>query len=81
MKKREKLAAEVHDIWINWMNYMIGDCADDITFSDDHFNVRFKAEDFTRWCRQMQEFYVDLSEEEKDSDREIADRIIKVLEE
>lgn len=61
---REKLADLVHQQWIHWMRYMVDNSTD---------------ENIQRWVRQMNTAYADLSEKEKDSDREWADKILEVI--
>lgn len=61
---REKLADLVHQQWIHWMRYMVNNSTD---------------ENIQRWVRQMNTAYADLSEKEKDSDREWADKILEVI--
>jgi len=81
---RENLAAVQHEIWAHWMRYM---------FTQGHFfqtltgeNVDkvvetwgMPADKVIRWQRQMNTLYSDLTETEKDSDREQADKILAVL--
>lgn len=61
---REKLADLVHQQWIHWMRYMVDNSTE---------------ENIQRWVRQMNTAYADLSEKEKDSDREWADKILEVI--
>ena len=72
-EERERVASLVHDIWVNWMRYF-------------QKRVRWKEgvgwvipeEMIIRWQRQMRTAYADLSEEEKESDRHQADKIIEL---
>jgi len=70
----EELADVQHAIWAHWMRYMFtcGQFGADGTW---HMPA-FKAE---RWKRQMATNYADLTEREKDSDREQARKVIAVL--
>ena len=72
----EELADKMHEIWTRWMAYM---------FSKNPFNEdgtwtmpRFSAH---RWQRQMNTPYIELTEEEKESDRELALEILDLLRE
>lgn len=70
----EALAEYAHIAWSGWMNYlfMFGTHNDDGTFTID-------ADKVTRWKRQASTDYADLPEEEKDSDRIEARRILEIL--
>lgn len=82
---RERLAALAHEQWSGWMRYMFGDCDSGacraVAGADgeapkpkiDHTEYR------QRWMRQMATAYDDLPEDEKESDREEADRVLAVL--
>lgn len=61
---REKLAERVHVVWQRWMGYMLAH------FDEEHLN---------RWRRQANTKYEDLPEDEKESDRSIADEYIALL--
>jgi len=71
---KELIAKVQHDIWSHWMKYMFsqGTVNEDGTWT-------MPKEKLQRWERQMNTEYNDLTEKEKDSDREQADKIIKVL--
>lgn len=68
---RERLADVQHEIWAHWMRYMFtcGQFGPDGTW---HMPA-FKAE---RWQRQMDTPYSALTEQERESDREQADKVI-----
>jgi hypothetical protein len=68
-KIREDLADLCHEQWSGWMRYLFrfGIQNDDGTFT-------IGADQVTRWQRQMQTCYADLSESEKESDRKEADK-------
>jgi hypothetical protein len=70
---RERLAALCHEQWSGWMQYLFGQC----DFSGDDVVITRRA--FHRWQRQMKTPYAALPEDEKESDREEADRILAVL--
>lgn len=71
---REALASEQHEIWAHWMEYLFLKCD-----QDPAGNAIIPADLVRRWERQLRTPYQGLSEQEKDSDREQADRIIEVL--
>lgn len=68
---REALADLEHEQWAHWMRYMLslGSERVDGTWAIDMEHIR-------RWQRQMDTPYADLSEKEKDSDREWADKAL-----
>ena len=61
----EQLAALEHDRWSGWMKYMFAN----LTLAN-----------LTRWLRQMETHYSDLSEAEKESDRKEVWRTLEILE-
>jgi hypothetical protein len=61
---REELADLAHEQWSGWMRYLFENWNDDSV---------------ARWKRQMETPYTELSEEEQDSDRKEADRVLAVL--
>lgn len=71
---REEISDSVHEIWINWMKYLFEFCNE---VGDGCMEI--PREKVDRWYRQMDTPYSQLSEDEKDSDREQADKIIAVL--
>jgi hypothetical protein len=72
---REALSDEQHAIWAHWMAYVFQVCPRQADGS-----VTIPRELVERWTRQIATPYAALSESEKDSDREQADRILDVLE-
>ena len=60
---REHLAALEHVQWAKWTRYMLDNLTED--------NLK-------RWRRQMVTPYDELSEKEKDSDREWADKVMVI---
>lgn len=70
---REALAEYAHAAWSGWMKYLFekGHIHDTGICVLPHWAVE-------RWTRQMNTPYADLSEEEKKSDREEADRMLAV---
>ena len=63
-KIREGLAALEHEQWAHWTKYMLYNSTD---------------ENMIRWLKQVKIPYSELSEKEKDSDREWADKVIDFL--
>lgn len=72
---RESLAALAHDQWSGWTRYLFDQCI----FNED-FTVTIPAGFALRWLRQAGTTYGDLPENEKDSDRHQADRVLAVIE-
>lgn len=65
----EKLAAIEHQRWSDWQRYVHGLCARQVDGS-----LVIPAEQVARWERQINTDYPDLTEDEKNSDREQVDR-------
>lgn len=72
--RREELAKYAHDAWSGWMEYLFGKCT--INRQGDCVIPR---EVYKRWYRQMKTSYADLPENEKESDRYEADRMLKIM--
>lgn len=66
----EKLAALEHEQWAHWTKYML-------TKLGEHSNSA--NADVRRWWRQIETPYADLSEKEKESDREWARKVLEVV--
>jgi hypothetical protein len=62
---RERLAALEHEQWAHWTRHLL-----------DHLT----PENVERWRRQIDTPYERLSEPEKQSDRDWADRVLKLVE-
>lgn len=62
---REDLAALEHEQWAHWTRYMLDNMSD---------------ENIKRWRQQIDTPYSELSEQEKESDRNWADKVIEKLE-
>jgi len=71
---REQLADVQHNIWSHWMRWMftVGVFNEDGTWTMPAVKVE-------RWQRQMDTPYNELTEREKDSDREQADKVLAIL--
>ena len=61
---REKLAELEHKQWAHWTEYML---------------ANMSSENQKRWFKQVKLSYQDLSEKEKDSDREWADKVLSIV--
>jgi len=69
---REILAAAIHDQWAHWTKYFLNALEID-SFSNQNQPL------VERWQRQINTPYSQLSEREKNSDREFADKFIKIV--
>jgi hypothetical protein len=72
---REQLAALAHDQWAGWMEYLFSKG----TFNDDG-TWTMPAWAVERWQRQRQTPYTELSDQEQESDRAEADRVLPIIE-
>ena len=72
----ELLADFEHDRWSRWQKYLFSKC---IVNSDGTLTIPKEFVD--RWTRQMNTNYKNLPEEEKNSDRREARRIIECIRE
>lgn len=88
----EKVADFMHDQWSHWMKYLYSKLtvSDEINWKslgdrtmNDMYASRRTIDQFDHehWKRQMETPYAELSEKEKDSDREWAMKLIKLLSE
>lgn len=71
---REAVADIQHAIWAHWMRYQFSVCQ-----QNDDGSLTIPAEKVERWQRQIDTDYAGLSEREKDSDRDQADKVLGVL--
>ena len=81
---REALAALCHEQWSGWMKYLFTDCHGYSQWEDnkaacEREGAHIRPDQAIRWCRQIVTSYAELSEEEKESDRKEADKIIELL--
>ena len=74
-KLREQLADYAHTTWSGWMKYLF-----EKSWRNADGSVTIPAELVLRWQRQMETDYARLPENEKDSDRAEADRMIAIVE-
>ena len=78
----EKVADFIHDQWSHWMKYIfIEGFYKDHTVIDEYLQnpIKLIITNWERWKRQMNTPYSELSEKEKDSDREWARKLIELL--
>lgn len=71
---RERLAALAHAQWSDWMEYLFSKCQ----MNEDGTAI-IPAWAVERWQRQMNIPYSELPEDEKESDRAEADKMLEVL--
>ena len=71
---REEIAAVQHEIWAHWMRYLF-DCCE----AGSTGELIIPSDKVWHWKRQMTIKYSDLTEKEQGSDREQADKILRVL--
>lgn len=70
---REESARAAHELWSHWMMYMYRQ----FTYTNHRLgDETLPGELVRRWKRQMYTDYDDLTEAEKESDREVADKFI-----
>ena len=70
----EEILADVqHEIWAHWMDYLFSQCKE----AEDGWVI--PLDKVWRWSRQIITPYSELSEREKDSDRDQAKKIIDAL--
>ena len=77
-EKKEQIASIQNEIWTHWMGYLFKCCEFQLR---KHGNLTeqiaiLPADKIKRWKRQMSTPYHELSEQEKESDRHQADKII-----
>ena len=70
---REQLAAYAHEAWSGWMRYFLSKCER----ANGEFAIPY---DYLRNIkRQMNTPYAALSDQEKDGDREEADKMLQII--
>ena len=74
LSPREALSDYAHEAWSGWMRYMFSK----MTANKDGTATMPKWA-VERWSRQMEAVYSSLSEDEKESDRAEADKILSIL--
>ena len=73
----EKIADFMHMQWSHWQKYVHSKMTDLEKNGVDYMGITY--DDYLRWERQMETPYSQLSEKEKDSDREFARKLIELL--
>lgn len=68
------LADVQHEIWSHWMKYLF-----EVSTQNDDGTVTIPADKVKNWKRQMITSYFDLSEQEKKSDIEQAEKVLSAL--
>ncbi len=77
----EIIADFFHNQWSHWMKYQFSKMEDTYHYETKKQTGMFMPFEFVvRWIRQMKTSYAELSEKEKDSDREWAIKLIEHLE-
>lgn len=73
---REKLAELAHEQWSDWMEYLFkqGEFNGDGTWTMPAWAVE-------RWLTQMRTPYLELSDDEQESDRKEADKFLAIINE
>lgn len=74
MEVKERLAEYAHKAWSGWMKYMF---KKSFLLSDG--SVKIPADLANRWRGQFKTDYNDLPENEKESDRHEAQRILDII--
>lgn len=74
MTLREKLSEVQHEIWSHWMKYLFSVCE-----QNGNGSLTIPVDKVKHWQRQMDTPYSDLTEREKDSDREQADKVLTII--
>ena len=70
----EQLADKEHASWANWMKYLF-----DISNENPSGSVTISPDYVERWKRQVKTEYKDLSEREKQSDRDEVSHILPII--
>jgi hypothetical protein len=76
---REQLAALAHEQWSGWMRYLFGRTWAERNNAGEIGAVIIAKSDAERWMRQMETPYAELPEEEKESDRVEADKVLALI--
>lgn len=71
----EQLADKEHASWARWMQYLFSQCNKDLDW-----NMTISGSLVKRWMRQIETPYTELSEREKQSDRDEVAHILPIIE-
>lgn len=78
----EQLADKEHASWARWMTYLFSKCHRPENVSiEKQWDLIIPAELVERWQRQVDTPYAELSEREKQSDRDEVVQILPIIEE
>jgi len=75
----EKLAEIEHTRWADWQKYMMLSCFKERGLRDKNMVLEIPKSQWDNWHRQIMTPYKDLTEKEKDSDREQVDRYLPFI--
>lgn len=83
-KQREELADYAHTAWAGWMEYMFHQCHinldKSVTIDKEYYvKILIPKTVYDRWQQQMNTAYGSLSEKEKESDRDEADKMLAIM--
>lgn len=73
-KLREALADIQHAIWAHWMRYLFS-----VSIANPDGSVTIPADKVSRWMRQLNTPYDELTFREQESDRRQADKVLQVI--
>ena len=81
IEEREKLAELCHEQWADWMEYLFEKSIPYKPGEVQNYEgaVIIPKWAVDRWQRQMDTYYKDLSDSEKESDRKEADKFLHVM--
>lgn len=81
----ELLADKEHASWANWMSYLFSKCDDwyevDVHGKEIYSGKIIPLELAERWQKQIGTHYAELTEQEKQSDRDEVDHILPIIDE
>ena len=75
----EEMAAAQHEIWAHWMKYMLAQGELFYNRRNGTVDLILPVQQYERWNRQMNTPYTELSEQEKESDRQVVQQFIGLL--
>lgn len=70
----DKLAEVQHEIWAHWMTYLF-----EVSKANEDGSVTIPADKVAHWKRQIVTHYSELSEKEKTSDIEQANKVFSAI--
>lgn len=79
----EDLAVIQHEIWAHWMKYLFSKCSEQELFENGKYfktgNLVINKDLVEHWKRQIETPYSELTEQEKQSDRNQVEKFIHLL--